>query len=127
MDAAIDRAKRYLDAGAEMIFPEALANESEFETFRKAIDAPLLANLTEFGKSELLTTEQLTNLGYNVAIYPVTSLRLAMRAIESGLQELLDAGTQQGAIPNMQTRQELYELLRYDAYEKQDRDLFASD
>ncbi len=127
MDAAIDRAKRYLDAGAEMIFPEALADEREFEVFRQAIDAPLLANLTEFGKSELLTTEQLTNLGYNAAIYPVTSLRLAMRAIETGLKELIDAGTQQGAVPHMQTRGELYELLRYDAYEKQDRDLLEAD
>ena len=125
-DAAIDRAKRYLDAGAEMIFPEALTDEKDFETFRKAIDAPLLANMTEFGKSPLLSAEQLTNLGYNAAIYPVTSLRLAMKAIETGLQELLDTGTQQGAILQMQTRQELYNLLQYDAYEKQDRDLNAS-
>lgn len=125
MDAAIDRAKRYLDAGAEMIFPEALTDEKDFETFRKAIDAPLLANMTEFGKSPLLTVDQLTNFGYNAAIYPVTSLRLAMKAIETGLQELLDVGTQQGAVPQMQTRQELYDLLQYDVYTKQDRDLNA--
>ena len=121
-DAAVQRAKQYLDAGADLIFPEALADESEFAKFRAAVDAPLLANLTEFGKSPLLTTQQLTDLGYNLAIYPVTSLRLAMKAIESGLQTLLDEGTQSGAVASMQTRQELYDLLQYDVYSQQDRD-----
>ena len=123
LDAAIDRAKRYLDAGAEMIFPEALADESEFAAFREAIPAPLLANITEFGKSPLLTTKQLTDLGYNAAIYPVTTLRLAMKAIRGGLEELASQGTQSGALEQMQTRQELYDLLGYDAYAERDREL----
>lgn len=124
LDAAIDRAKRYVEAGAEMIFPEALADESEFERFRKAIDVPLLSNMTEFGKSPLLTTEQLTNLGYNLVIYPVTSLRLAMQAVENGLRVLAEAGTQQPTLEQMQTRTRLYELLGYAEYAKIDADLF---
>jgi len=124
MDAAIDRAKRYVDAGAEMIFPEALADEAEFETFRKAIDVPLMANMTEFGKSPLLTTQQLKDLGFNLVIYPVTALRLAMKAVENGLQTIMDSGTQADAVENMQTRAELYELLAYESYAKIDKDLF---
>jgi len=123
LDAAIERAKRYVDAGAEMIFPEALADESEFEAFRKAIDVPMLANMTEFGKSPLLTTDQLADLGYNLVIYPVTTLRLAMKAVESGLQSLAEQGTQQPVVEQMQTRQQLYDLLRYDEYAKFDQDL----
>jgi len=124
LDAAIERAKRYVEVGAEMIFPEALADEREFEAFRKAIDVPLLANMTEFGKSPLLSTEQLTNLGYNLAIYPVTTLRLAMKAVENGLRALAERGTQQPVVEQMQTRQQLYELLRYDEYAKFDQDLY---
>ncbi|QDS97242.1 methylisocitrate lyase [Adhaeretor mobilis] len=124
LDAAIERAQRYVDAGAEMVFPEALADEAEFAAFRKAIDVPLLANMTEFGKSPLLSTEQLTNLGFNVAIYPVTALRLAMQAVEAGFHTLAIEGTQQAAVANMQTRQRLYELLDYESYAKIDQDLF---
>lgn len=124
LDAAIDRAKQYVDAGAEMIFPEALADESEFEAFRSAINVPLLANMTEFGKSPLLTSEKLQQLGFNVVIYPVTSLRLAMKAIETGLQQIREEGSQQACVENMQTRQELYELLQYDEYTKFDEDLY---
>ncbi|QDT70047.1 Methylisocitrate lyase [Planctomycetes bacterium MalM25] len=124
LDAAIDRAKRYLDAGAEMIFPEALADESEFAAFREAIDAPLLANMTEFGKSQLLDTETLQRVGFNLVIYPVTTLRLAMKAIEDGLRQIAADGTQQGVVGDMQTRQELYDLLRYEEYAKFDADLF---
>lgn len=124
LDAAIDRAKRYLDAGAEMIFPEALADESEFAAFREAIDAPLLANMTEFGKSELLDTEALRRVGFNLVIYPVTTLRLAMKAIEDGLRQIAEDGTQRGVVADMQTRQELYDLLRYEEYAKFDADLF---
>lgn len=107
-----------------MIFPEALADESEFAKFRAAIDVPLLANMTEFGKSQLLSTDQLSSLGYNVVIYPVTTLRLAMHAIETGLQDLASAGTQQGSVNSMQTRQELYQLLNYESYAEIDRKLF---
>lgn len=124
LQVAIDRAKQYVDAGAEMIFPEALADQNEFAAFRAAIDVPLLANITEFGKSPLLSVTEFQRLGYNVAIYPVTSLRLAMKAIESGLQQLADAGSQREALDQMQTRQELYDLLRYEDYNQFDQDLF---
>lgn len=124
LPAAIDRAKQYIDAGAEMIFPEALADEAEFAAFREAIDVPLMANMTEFGKSALLTNQQLTNLGYNMVIYPVTALRLAMKAVENGLRTIDQQGTQQSEVENMQTRQELYELLDYQSYAKIDKDLF---
>lgn len=124
LDAAIDRAKRYIDAGAEMIFPEALADESEFAKFREAVDVPLLANMTEFGKSQLLDAATLEQLGFNMVIYPVTTLRLAMKAIEDGLRQIAAAGTQQGVVPDMLTRQELYDLLRYEEYAKYDEALF---
>ncbi|MBK7962968.1 MAG: methylisocitrate lyase [Bdellovibrionales bacterium] len=121
---AIDRAKAYVDAGAEMIFPEALQDEGEFEQFRRAISVPLLANMTEFGKSKLLTKSDLQRLGYNLVIYPVTLLRLAMKAAEHGLDHILSHGSQEGVVPSMQTRQELYELTRYEEYNKFDKDIF---
>ncbi len=124
LDKAIDRAKAYLDAGAEMIFPEALQNQKEFEAFRKAIPVPLLANMTEFGKSELLTTEQLENLGYNMVIYPVTSLRLAMGATERGLKHIQEKGTQEELLEQMQHRQQLYDLLGYERYNQFDKNLY---
>lgn len=124
LDAAIERAKRYVDAGAEMIFPEALIDEKEFAAFRAAIDVPLLANMTEFGKSPLLTTRQLAELGYNLVIYPVTALRLAIKAIEEGFRHLACEGTQQGIVADMQTRQRLYELLCYEKYAAIDEALF---
>ena len=124
LPAAIDRAKQYIDAGAEMIFPEALADEAEFAAFREAIDVPLMANMTEFGKSQLLTADQLTNLGYNMVIYPVTALRLAMKAVENGLRTIDQQGTQESEVKNMQTRQELYDLIDYQSYAKIDKDLF---
>ena len=124
LDAAIERAKRYLDAGAEMIFPEALANEAEFAAFRDAVDVPLLANMTEFGKSPLLDTQTLEQIGFNMVIYPVTTLRLAMKAIEEGLRQIAASGTQQGVVADMQTRQQLYDLLRYEQYSQFDQELF---
>ncbi|HUA37551.1 MAG TPA: methylisocitrate lyase [Candidatus Sulfopaludibacter sp.] len=124
LDGAIARAKAYVDAGADAIFPEALADESEFETFRKAVKVPLLANMTEFGKSKLLTAKQLANLGFNIVIYPVTTLRLAMKAIENGLAKIKSDGTQEPLLKQMQTRAELYELLRYKDYAKFDQDIF---
>ncbi|MGI9382314.1 MAG: methylisocitrate lyase [Methyloligellaceae bacterium] len=116
LDKAIDRAKAYVDAGADVVFPEALEDEREFDTFRQAIDVPLLANLTEFGKSPLLDTATLEALGYNMVIYPVTTLRLAMKATGDGLRQIYEAGTQSDLVPAMQTRQELYELLGYQDY-----------
>src|SRR4051812_1806693 len=124
LDGAITRAKAYVDAGADMIFAEALADEREFATFKKSVNVPLLANMTEFGKSKLLTTKQLAETGVNVVIYPVTSLRLAMNAVEEGLAVLKKEGTQESLLPKMQTRAELYELLRYKDYEQFDKDVF---
>lgn len=124
LDGAIARAKAYVDAGADAIFPEALADESEFEKFRKAIQVPLLANMTEFGKSKLLTAKQLSDLGFNIVIYPVTTLRLAMKAIEDGLAAIKRDGTQESVLSRMQTRAELYELIRYKDYEQFDKDVF---
>ena len=124
LTAAIDRAKAYVDAGAEMIFPEALQDEKEFETFRKAISVPLLANMTEFGKSKLLSATQLSNLGFNLVIYPVTTLRLAMKSVESGLKTILSEGTQENLLDKMQHRKELYELIEYERYNQFDQNIF---
>ncbi|TSE00354.1 methylisocitrate lyase [Skermania sp. ID1734] len=124
LDAAIDRAKAYVDAGADLIFTEALVDESEFERFRAAVSIPLLANMTEFGKSKLLSAVQLQNLGYNVVIYPVTTLRLAMFAVEQGLREIADTGTQSALLDRMQHRTELYELLGYANYNEFDSGIY---
>jgi methylisocitrate lyase len=124
LDGAVQRAKSYLDAGADMIFAEALVDEGEFAKFKKAINAPLLANMTEFGKSKLLTTKQLADAGVNVVIYPVTTLRLAMKAVEDGLAAIKKEGTQESLLKDMQTRAELYELLRYQDYEQFDKSVF---
>lgn len=124
LDKAIDRAKAYIDAGADVIFTEALADEKEFEKFRKEVKAPLLANMTEFGKSKLLTVDQLSSLGYNIVIYPVTTLRLAMKASENGLKEILNKGSQEGAVGWMQTRQELYNLTDYERYNQFDQGIY---
>ena len=122
--AAIDRAKAYADAGADLIFTAALCTPDEFERFRAAVDTPLLANMTEFGKSQLLTAGQLSDIGYNVVIYPVTTLRLAMHAVEAGLREIADSGTQSGLLDQMQHRSRLYELLRYAEYNEFDSDIY---
>ncbi|RAJ45369.1 methylisocitrate lyase [Kitasatospora sp. SolWspMP-SS2h] len=124
LGAAIDRAKAYVDAGADAVFPEALADLSEYEAFRTAVDVPLLANLTEFGRTPLLDTRTLTELGYNLALYPVTLLRLAMGAVEDGLRTLAAEGTQESLLPRMQTRSRLYELLGYREYAAFDSAVF---
>lgn len=124
VDAAIARARAYADAGADLIFTEALTGRTDFEKFRSAVDIPLLVNMTEFGKSELLTTAQLTDIGYNAVIYPVTTLRLAMFAVERGLREIESSGTQSALIGQMQTRDRLYQLLRYADYNRFDDQIF---
>ncbi len=124
LEAAIDRAKAYVDAGAEMIFPEALQDEKEFEAFRKAIKVPLLANMTEFGKSRLLSYDTLSNLGYNVVIYPVTTVRLAMKAVEDGLDHIMKTGSQEEILDRMQHRKRLYEILHYEDYNAFDQSIF---
>jgi methylisocitrate lyase len=124
MNEAIDRAKAYAGAGADLIFPEAMANEADFERFRAAVDAPILANMTEFGKSKLLDAKTLANLGVNVVIYPVTLLRLAMHAAESGLIALTEQGSQESLLGRMQHRRELYDLLDYEAYNAFDTGIY---
>jgi methylisocitrate lyase len=124
LEQAIARAQAYVDAGAEMIFPEALQDEREFEAFRKAISVPLLANMTEFGKSPLLEAKTLETLGFNLVIYPVTTLRLAMKAVEDGLRVIAAEGTQEGLVGEMQTRARLYELLKYENYNDFDKSIY---
>ncbi|MFE5477814.1 methylisocitrate lyase [Nocardia sp. NPDC056541] len=124
LDAAIERARAYVDAGADLIFTEALAEEAEFAKFRAAVAVPLLANMTEFGKTPLLSARTLTDLGYNAVIYPVTTLRLAMGAIEDGLREIATAGTQSALLDRMQHRSRLYELLGYRHYNAFDSGIF---
>jgi methylisocitrate lyase len=122
LDEAIARAKAYLAAGADWIFPEALESREEFDRFSREVEAPLVANMTEFGKSPLLSLDELANLGYAGVIYPVTALRIAMKAIEAGLAVLDQEGTQAGLLDLMQTREELYDRLGYDEYERRDRE-----
>ncbi len=124
LQAAIDRANAYADAGADMIFPEALQDESEFEAFRKGVSVPLLANMTEFGKSKLLDAQTLESLGFNLVIYPVTSLRLAMHAVEQAFNDIKQSGTQAHLLEHMQPRSRLYEILRYSDYNAFDQDIF---
>jgi methylisocitrate lyase len=124
-DAAVERARAYLAAGADMIFPEALRDEAEFASFRRALpNAPLMANMTEFGSSPLLDAATLERLGYNLVIYPVTTQRLALGAIERGLADLRSSGHQRNLLDTMQTRAELYELIEYERYATFDRTVF---
>jgi|TARA_B100002051_G_scaffold272972_1_gene310770 methylisocitrate lyase len=116
IDKMIDRCKAYIDAGAEIIFPEALKDENEFEKVRKSLNSYLLANMTEFGKSKLLNYKELENLGYNIVIYPVTTQRLAMKSVEDGLRAIFADGHQNNIIDKMQTRKRLYDLVDYEKY-----------
>ena len=125
LDEALDRAKAYVDAGADMIFPEALETPAEFERFAREIRVPLLANMTEFGRSPLLTFSQLTGMGFRAVLFPVTIFRVAMQAAERARGELLEKGTQQGFVDQMQTRAALYDLLNYEGYDKRDQAYFG--
>ncbi|UFU03388.1 methylisocitrate lyase [Ruania suaedae] len=122
--AAVARAKALVDAGADAIFPEAMRDLAEFETIASAVDVPVLANMTEFGKSELFTTGQLADAGVQIVIYPVTLLRLAMGAVEDGLDRIASDGTQEALVERMQTRSRLYELVDYDGYEEFDATVY---
>jgi methylisocitrate lyase len=124
IDKAIERAKAYVDAGANMIFPEAMQDESDFEKMRKSLDVPIMANMTEFGKSKLLSVSELENLGINMVIYPVTLQRIAMKAIELALLDIKSKGHQNDQIVNMQSRADLYSLLGYEAYNEFDENIF---
>ena len=117
----IDRVKAYEDAGADIIFPEAMKDEKEFEQIRKNSKVNLLANMTEFGKSKLLSANELENLGYNIVIYPVTTQRLAMKSVEDGLRAIMNDGHQNNIIDKMQTRKRLYELVEYEKYNTPDK------
>jgi methylisocitrate lyase len=126
-DAAVARAHAYLKAGADMIFPEALESAEEFARFARAVPAPKLANMTEFGRSPLLSFDELTNLGYQAVLYPLTAFRAAMHAAEQTLRALRDQGTQLPLLDRMQSRAELYELLDYADWEARDRAYFSAE
>lgn len=128
LDAAVKRALAYVDAGADAVFPEALESAEEFRAFaqgllRKGVKVPLVANMTEFGKTPYLTVQEFDALGYRLVLFPVTALRVATKAVEAMLAELKTLGTQQKSLDRMLTRQQLYDLLRYAEYEKRDKDL----
>jgi methylisocitrate lyase len=124
MQSAIDRVKALEGAGADAIFPEAMATLEEFEQIRKATSLPILANMTEFGKSELFTKQQLESIGINVVIYPVSLLRVSMGASSRALQSLSETGSLQSAVAGMQTRSDLYDLIDYPSYNKFDEGIF---
>jgi methylisocitrate lyase len=124
-DDAVRRARLYFDAGADAIFPEALESASEFDRFARAVPAPLVANMTEFGRSPLLDFATLADLGYRMVLYPVTALRAALKAAQDTLAELLHRGHQRERLPQLLTRAELYELLDYSGYEARDRAYFG--
>nr|BFF09924.1 methylisocitrate lyase [Microbacterium flavescens] len=124
MDAAIDRAKALVDAGADAIFPEAMRDLAEFEAMRQALDVPILANMTEFGKSDLFSTEQLRSAGVNIVIWPVSLLRIAMGAASRALDTLNEDGQLTSRLGEMQHRADLYDLIDYEQYNHFDQDVF---
>lgn len=124
LDSAIDRAKAMVDAGADAIFPEAMKTVAEFEAVCNAVNVPVLANMTEFGKSELFNRQELADAGVALIIYPVTLLRSAMGAAERVLDAISEDGTQQREVDNMLTRSRLYELVDYEAYNRFDTGIF---
>ena len=124
LEKMIDRCKSYIDAGAEIIFPEALKDEKEFEIVRKSLNSYLLANMTEFGKSKLLNYKELEDLGYNIVIYPVTTQRLAMKNVEDGLRAIFADGHQNNIVDKMQTRKRLYDLVEYEKYNSLDEKIY---
>lgn len=124
-EAAVERARRYLEAGADVIFPEALESREELADFRRSIQAPLLANMTEFGRSPLLSVAELNQLGYRIALFPVTTFRTAMKAAQRALEEISRSGTQGEILDSMQSRAELYDLLGYRGYQERDEAYFG--
>ncbi len=123
MEQAILRARSYIAAGADAIFPEALTEEAEFRRFRSEVDAPLLANMTEFGQTPYFTAEQFKQMGCDMVIYPVTALRAAAKAYERVFAEILQKGSQKDCLDQMQTRKQLYETIRYFEYEEMDNNI----
>jgi methylisocitrate lyase len=125
LEEALERANAYVAAGADMVFPEALQSADEFVRFAEELTVPLMANMTEFGKSPLLSVRELGEMGFAAVLFPVTVFRVAMKAAERALSQLADVGTQQDLLKDMQTRAELYELLDYDEFEERDREYFG--
>ncbi len=123
LEASIERAKAYIEAGAEAIFPEALQKAEEFEQFAREVDVPLLANMTEFGKTPYYTAEEFEKMGYAMVIYPVTSMRVAAKAYERIFTMIKEKGTQKEGLEDMQTRSELYETINLEQFEALDEDL----
>ncbi|WP_020060643.1 methylisocitrate lyase [Bacillus sp. 123MFChir2] len=121
LDASIERAIAYIEAGADAIFPEALQSEEEFRLFTKKVTVPLLANMTEFGKTPYYTAEEFANIGYQMVIYPVTSLRVAAKAYERIFHLIKEEGSQKEGLSDMQTRSELYETISYHDFEELDK------
>ncbi len=120
---AISRSHCYLEAGADVIFPEALESTKEFEEFARKVKAPLMANMTEFGRTPYLSVKEFGEMGYRMVLFPMTAFRVAMKAVQQTLIELKNTGTQEGLLSRMQTRRELYDLVGYSAYEELDRKL----
>ena len=120
LDAAVERARVYSKAGADMIFPEALESREEFAEFRKKVSLPLMANMTEFGRTPYMTAEDFEGLGYSIVIFPVTAFRAAMKAAKDALAELKSEGTQEGMLGALMTRKEFYDLIDYYRYEEAD-------
>lgn len=132
LSASVERAKAYVDAGADAIFPEALESAEEFRTFaeqfgKAGTKIPLVANMTEFGKTPYLHVHDFEELGYRIVLFPVTALRMASKAVEVMLTELKSAGTQQGFLSRMQTREQLYDLLQYADYERRNKEWYETD
>lgn len=120
VDSAILRAQEYVEAGADIIFTEALTSAEDFVHFREKVDAPLLANMTEFGKTPYYTAEEFEEFGYEIVIYPVTSLRVAAKAYERVFNDIMHKGTQKDRLQDMQSRKELYDTIKYYDYEDLD-------
>lgn len=121
LQSAIDRAKSYVQAGADAIFPEGLQDEDEFEAFRKGVEGPLLANMTEFGKTPIIPFSRFRDMGYQMVIYPMTAFRVMLKAVDECYAQLLEEGTQYGFMDRMRTRAELYERIEYAAYDERDK------
>ena len=127
IDSAIERAKLYKDAGADIIFPEALETEEEFKFFADSVNGDMLANMTEFGKTPYYPAEKFADMGYKIIIYPVSSLRIALNAISDLFDEIMKTGTQVKFVEDMLTRKDLYNLINYDSYVKMDESLGGDD
>jgi len=127
VDEAIRRSNLYLESGADMIFTEALESENEFRRFAREVRGDLLANMTEFGKSPLLSTKQLKDIGYRAVIFPLTAFRTSLKAAQNAYEKLYSQGTQIDMLNNMMSRNEFYEVIGYNEYEKEDKELAGDD